>query len=206
MAISLGKSPQTLADRARPSLDILTQMSQQARIPQHKTFVQQTTNRTQEILKQLQDRIRMPDPNSWNIPQNQGVRGPSGPVASGGGDFESFVNAISGKESGGNYRAVNPHSGAMGKYQIMPGNVRAWSREILGYSISPQQFLANPQLQEQIARGKLLEYYKKYGAAGAAVAWYAGPGAVRSKMNSTRNQGGYPSIQKYWQDILRRMG
>jgi hypothetical protein len=43
------------------------------------------------------------------------------PVAKG--DFGAFVNAIAGKESGGSYSARNPHSGAMGKYQIMPSNI-----------------------------------------------------------------------------------
>jgi hypothetical protein len=128
------------------------------------------------------------------------------PTTGGGGsEFNRLVSAIAGKESGGNYGAVNRSSGALGKYQIMPGNVGPWSQQILGRRVSTSEFLRNPQLQESIARGKLLEYYKKYGAAGAATAWYAGPGAVRTKMGSTRKQGAYPSINAYWQDILRRM-
>lgn len=125
----------------------------------------------------------------------------------GGGNFRSFVRAIAGKESGGNYGAVNPHSGALGKYQIMPANIegtgRGWDYEILGKDISTQQFLNNPKLQERIARGKLRKYYQAHGAAGAASAWYSGD---PNKVNSTVKQGQYPSIHAYVQDILRRMG
>lgn len=120
------------------------------------------------------------------------------------GDFGALVRAIAGKESGGNYSAVNPHSGALGKYQIMPGNIASWSREALGYSITPQQFLANPRLQEQIAQHRLRKYYSQYGAAGAASAWYSGD---PNKWRTSRNpQGQYPSIYNYVQAILRSMG
>lgn len=126
--------------------------------------------------------------------------------------FENFIHAIAGRESGGNYRAVNPDSGALGKYQIMPGNVPAWSMQILGHRVSPSQFLASPQLQEQIAQGMLRNYYNKWGPGGAAVAWYAGPGTA-AKWVTNRNrgyynspQGRYSSINAYALGILRAMG
>lgn len=123
--------------------------------------------------------------------------------------FDNFKSAISGQESGGSYKAVNKSSGALGKYQIMPANLggtrSGWDYEALGKDITPQQFLSTPQIQEQIASYKLREYYNKYGPAGAAVAWYAGPGAV-SRANSNTSQGAYPSINAYKNSILRRMG
>jgi len=126
------------------------------------------------------------------------------------GDFNTFRNAISSQESGGNYSARNVSSGAMGKYQIMPGNLggknSGWDFEALGFDITPQQFLSTPALQEKIASFKLKEYYDRYGPAGAAVAWYAGPGAVNKSSNSTKSQGAYPSIDAYKKSILRRMG
>lgn len=126
----------------------------------------------------------------------------------GGSNFDRFVQAIVGQESGGNYGAVNRHSGALGKYQIMPGNIASWSRAALGRSISPQQFLKTPQLQDQIARYQLQQYFNKWGPEGAAVAWYAGPGRVSSylKGGGNKSQGSYPTIRQYAASIKRRMG
>lgn len=131
-----------------------------------------------------------------------------------GGSFGSFMNAISSQESGNNYGARNPMSGAAGKYQIMPFNINGsggWDREALGYNISMNQFMASPEIQEKIAQFKLEQYYNRYGPAGAAIAWYAGPGAaqkyVRTGRASSRGEaGGYPSISGYMQSILRKMG
>lgn len=127
------------------------------------------------------------------------------------GTFGKFLSAITGQESGGNYNARNRSSGAMGKYQIMPGNLggkkSGWDYEALGYDINPSQFMGSPQLQEAIAQYKLRQYYNKWGPWGAAVAWYAGPGAVnRTQSALNRSQGAYPSINQYANSILRRMG
>lgn len=130
------------------------------------------------------------------------------------GSFGAFINAIAGQESGGNYSVQNKDSGAMGKYQIMPSNImgvgRGWDYEALGRDINIGEFLGSPQIQEAIAQYKLKSYYDKYGPAGAAVAWYAGPGTVSGYLKNpgayTNPQGAYPSIGRYVQDILRRMG
>jgi hypothetical protein len=149
-----------------------------------------------------------PDNPMPNYPTYEGT-GPA--PANPGGSFGNFINAIGGQESSGNYTARNKHTGAMGKYQIMPANIqgnRGWDYEALGRNISTAQFMASPQIQEQIARYKLKSYYDKYGAAGAAVAWYAGPGAVASYNRGGGNgsQGNYPSIRGYVNQILSRMG
>lgn len=112
-----------------------------------------------------------------------------------GSDFERFIRAIAAQESGGRYGAVNRSSGALGKYQIMPGNVGNWSRAALGRRISANQFLHNPRYQEQIAQYMLRRYYQRYGARGAAEAWYGGPGSIGK---------GY--VRGYSSSILRRMG
>lgn len=130
------------------------------------------------------------------------------------GSFESFMNAIQGQESGGSYSARNRDSGAMGKYQIMPGNIAGsggWDKEALGRNVSVSQFMGSPQIQDAVARYKLKQYYDQYGAAGAAVAWYAGPGNAKKYVAAngkgfSRAQGKYPSISRYANDILRRMG
>lgn len=121
----------------------------------------------------------------------------------GGSAFQKFVNSIAKQESGGNYRAVNKSSGALGKYQIMPSNIASWSKEALGRSITPQQFLRNPNLQEKVARNKLSYYFNRYGAAGAAKAWYGGEGAARRSSNT--RQGAYPSINAYASKVTSRL-
>jgi hypothetical protein len=162
--------------------------------------------RNQTRLDQAAQAAKMPE---INMPA---LNNPTGGTSGGGGKggFDSFLRAISGQESGGNYGARNKDSGAMGKYQIMPGNIRGsggWDYEALGRNITTQQFMASPQLQESIAQYKLQSYYNKYGAAGAAVAWYAGPGAVSSYMKGGGNgsQGNYPSIRGYVNSILAKM-
>lgn len=170
------------------------------------------TKREQAYLEAA--RRRMLESTATNVDTSVGQGG--GPQLPGGGykptgntSFDKFMAAISGQESGGSYGARNKDSGAMGKYQIMPGNLngsgRGWDFEALGHDVSSQQFMSSPQLQEQIAAYKMKQYYDKWGPRGAAIAWYAGPGAVNNK-NLNASQGNYPSISQYVQSILRRLG
>jgi hypothetical protein len=89
-----------------------------------------------------------------------------------------YAGAISAVESGGNYHAVGPNTGSMGralgKYQVMSENVGPWSKEVLGREISPSEFLGNPKIQDAIFNGKFGQYVDKYGPDGAARAWFAG--------------------------------
>lgn len=131
------------------------------------------------------------------------------PNIKGNSSFENFVNAITGQESGGNYNSRNSSSGAMGRYQVMPGNLggkhSGWDYEALGYDVTPQQFMSSPKLQDAIARYQLQKYYSKWGPRGAAIAWYAGPGAV-GRVGGNKSQGAYPTINQYANQILKRMG
>jgi hypothetical protein len=102
----------------------------------------------------------------------------------GGGGGSPYRDAIGSVESGssGGYKAIGPATGsgdrAYGKYQIMGSNIPAWSKEALGRSISIQEFMANPDLQDQIFDKKFGSYVAKYGADGAARAWLAGEGGM----------------------------
>jgi hypothetical protein len=118
--------------------------------------------------------------------------------------FKEFMASISTQESGGNYHVVNAY-GAVGKYQVLKSNIPNWSRQVLGRSITWQQFRDSPQLQEQIVSGILHGYYNKWGARGAAAAWYAGPGNHDLDM-STRAQPGGPSIKSYVDSVVGRLG
>lgn len=121
------------------------------------------------------------------------------------GGFEAFVNAISGQESGGNYDAVNGRTGAAGKYQIMPENWPSWSQE----AGLPEATPMTPESQEKVARYKLKQYYDNYGPRGAAIAWYAGEGALNysgAALSRKQGSGDEPSINEYADSILHRMG
>lgn len=142
-----------------------------------------------------------------NAAINSGGGGPAG-------SFQRLVQGIKSQESGGNYQAQNKDSGAAGAYQIMPGNIMGmnsgWDKEALGRDINLGEFYASPQIQDQIASYKLKQYYDAYGAAGAAIAWYAGPRAAQQYVNSgqvsTSSQGAYPTVSGYMRQILQRMG
>jgi hypothetical protein len=67
-----------------------------------------------------------------------------------------FLYALGQVESGGNYYALNPTSGAYGKYQIMPANWPAWAKLYIGSSTAPQ----SPANQEKVARGKVTALWK----------------------------------------------
>jgi hypothetical protein len=100
---------------------------------------------------------------------------------SGGGDYAGAISKI---ESGGNYGELGPvtKSGdrAYGKYQVMGANIPEWSRAALGRSITPQEFVANPQLQDTIFKHRFGQYVDKYGPGGAARAWFAGEGGMNN--------------------------
>lgn len=135
------------------------------------------------------------------MPQNGPARNPQ---------LQAFLQAISTQESGDDYNAVGVDTGgghrAYGKYQIMDFNINGpggWDQEALGHNIDIEQFLNTPDLQEQIARYKLRQYFKEYGPEGAAKAWYAGPGNAYSNSNSP--QYGGPSINGYANSVLKHM-
>jgi hypothetical protein len=98
------------------------------------------------------------------------------------GDIGSYAKAIQSIESGGNYKALGPvtRNGdrAYGAYQMMGNNIGPWSKEALGRSVSADEFLQNPSMQDQIFQNKFGGYVDKFGPSGAAQAWFGGPGSV----------------------------
>lgn len=125
-------------------------------------------------------------------------------------DLDSFINAIAGQESGGDYGAVNSSSGATGKYQIDPTNWPSWASEAGLSSDAPM----TPNNQEIVARHKLSEYYNTYGADGTAVAWYAGTANAKRWVNGystdiwgrswEKPQSDGPSIAEYVREVASR--
>lgn len=121
------------------------------------------------------------------------------------GGFESFINAISGQESGGDYSAVNARTGAAGKFQIMPENWAPWSKQ----AGLPPGAPMTPENQELVARHMLKQLYDAHGPKGAAIAWYAGEGALNyseDARNRKQGAGDEPSINDYAASVVGRMG
>ncbi len=120
-----------------------------------------------------------------------------------------FRDAIASIESAGSgdYAAVGPTNAnlgrALGRYQIMEANIGPWSREVLGREVTPDEFLANPQLQDAIFDGKFGQYVQQFGPEGAAQAWFAGPGGV-GKMERQDVLG--TSVADYTQKFTNALG
>lgn len=93
--------------------------------------------------------------------------------------IDQIMQSIGKVESSGNYGAMGPRtkSGdrAYGKYQVMGSNIPSWSRQALGQSLSPQQFLNNPQAQDAVAQYMMSKYYNQYqNPQDVASMWFSG--------------------------------
>lgn len=130
-------------------------------------------------------------------------------------DIEALTDAIIQQESNGNYGAINPDSGALGYAQIMPENLPLWSQEALGYEITPETFLANPDLQHKIIEHRLMLYWqqalvdargdKEQAILMVASRWYSGdPYLYQSTQRQFYDGQEYPSIAYYSQSVLQQ--
>ena len=119
-------------------------------------------------------------------------------------DVVRLANAISGQESGGDYAAQNPLSGAYGRYQIMPENWSSWAGEA-GVGSDAEQTPENQQRVAYYKIGQLLDKYKD--PAKVAQAWYAGEGSFDYSPSalSRGQEGGHPSINQYVDEVMQRM-
>jgi hypothetical protein len=135
-------------------------------------------------------------------------------------NVSAFRQAIIGKESGGNYGAVNPDSGALGIGQVMPENVGPWTKQYLGKALTPQQFLKDRAAQDAVVNGRFNDMLKDQAAAGfsgeqmirrAAAVWYSGKA---NRWNDTKqetyNGRRYPSVAEYtkaiWDSYQKNQG
>ncbi len=150
------------------------------------------------------------DPSTINNPTGQagggvlggaapsGVAGAAGPQpaagasanaapASGSGvdPMDIYAHSIGAQESGNKYDALGPQqqSGdrAYGRFQVMGANIPSWTQQALGQSMTPQQFLADPQAQDTVFKaqfGKSLAQYNN--PADAASVWFSGRPMARA--------------------------
>ena len=98
---------------------------------------------------------------------------------------EDILDAIAFVESrgSGDYSAVGPvvekgmYKGqrALGRYQVMPGNIASWTKAAVGRSYTPEEFLASPEIQDAVATHQLSLSRDKHGTwEDAASVWFTG--------------------------------
>jgi len=118
------------------------------------------------------------DNKTFAAPVGAVTRAPLGNIAS----AAASIRKIESGSFEGNYGALGPitRNGdrAYGAYQVMGNNIGPWSKEALGKSMTASEFLTDKGAQDAIFKHKFGGYTEKYGEAGAAQAWFGGPGSV----------------------------
>jgi len=109
-----------------------------------------------------------------------------------------FIWAEGVQESGGNYGAVNAGSGALGRWQVMPGNLPGWEAQCGMPYAGGEYFLTHPLYQNRLVTCILGRYYDRYGARGAASIWYSG----QPNWQATY---GNPPVYQYVNDVIAIM-
>jgi hypothetical protein len=127
---------------------------------------------------------------------------------------ERLRNAIAGQESNHNPSAVNPDSNALGYGQVMPENIKSWSKQCLGQSISEDEFIKSKEKQIKIIDCKLKEGLELTAKTAkneeeqirkVASIWYSGDATLFDNPRpQTYGAGSYPSIREYTQTVLER--
>lgn len=105
-----------------------------------------------------------------------------------------FMHAVGQVESGGNYRARNPVSGAYGKYQIMPSNWPSWARRYIGDARAPQ----TPRNQERVATGKFTSLHRSLDSWRRVAYWWL--------TGSKRTSGWSAYATRYVNKVMRLYG
>jgi hypothetical protein len=121
--------------------------------------------------------------------------------------IDAYLRAIKAKESTNNYSVLGPthpkYGRALGAYQVMESNLPSWSQAAVGRQVTPDEFLKNPELQDQIARHRFTQYAEKHGLDNAASMWHSGvplaQAQARKDVLGTRTP-------DYVKDIARRAG
>ncbi len=103
--------------------------------------------------------------------------------------LSQFMWAIAGEESGWNYYARNPQSGAFGMYQIMPSSWRDWA----GRYLHNQWADPNPYNQEIVARGQITALYRWLGSWRLVAHWWLTGSSDSQVSHWSRTARGYVS-------------
>jgi len=95
--------------------------------------------------------------------------------------IDKIAKGIAAIESGGRYNITGARSKRgdlpYGKYQIMGANIPKWGAEAGYPGLTPAKFLANPKIQEDVARTQFVKIYGRSGdPTHVAGEWLGGPG------------------------------
>ena len=121
-------------------------------------------------------------------------------------DIESGLpnwrNAIAKIESAGEedpYRTVQKTSGALGRYQVMPANVPAWTKSATGTEMTPEAFRNDPDAQDKVFNDQFGKLVAKYGNPyDAASAWFTGrPQSRGANATDALNMTGARYVQNF---------
>lgn len=112
----------------------------------------------------------------------EGLQLPNNPI------LAHTLAGIAHVESGGSkqpYKVVSISSPngdkAYGKYQIMGNNIPAWTKEALGKSMTPQEFISDPAAQEKTAAFHVNRNLQKYkNIDDVASVWFSGRPAAKA--------------------------
>ncbi len=126
-----------------------------------------------------------------------------GDQSSGGGGLtvDTVLPVIMQQESGGNYTAKNPETGALGAYQVMPATAQGIAKQ-LGIPWKPELMAndtpAGRSYQDRIGRAAVKEAIDASGGDPATMAAYYHGGSDQSKWG--------PRTQQYASEVAGRLG
>lgn len=97
-------------------------------------------------------------------------------------DITPILRGIAHVESGGETEAYLSKSvpdsrgnRSYGKYQVSASNIPSWTKETLGHSMTPDQFLHDPQAQEKVAQARIKGLLNQgYNPQDVASIWFSG--------------------------------
>jgi hypothetical protein len=109
--------------------------------------------------------------------------------------YRNIIAAIESRGSG-DYSALGPQTGgdrAYGRYQVMGANVGPWTKEALGQSLTPEQFIADPKAQDAVFNKIFGGYLQGNSPQDAASMWFTGRpqaqgGASSDVLGTTGNE------------------
>lgn len=119
-------------------------------------------------------------------------------------EMPAVLEALAAVESrgSGDYRAKGPivekgaYKGqrAIGRYQVMEGNIPSWTKEALGTSMTPEEFLNDDRAQDAVAAYQLQRSKDKHGTwEDAASVWFSG----RPMKTAGEASDGYTTVPEY---------
>lgn len=144
--------------------------------------------------------------NTANSARNAATSGIGQITVDNGYTLEDFKKGIASTESSNNYKAIGPATSsgdkAYGKYQVMGVNIPSWTKEALGYSMTPTQFLNSPDAQEKVFEFQSMQNYSKYGNwDDVASVWFSG-----KPLSGNNASDGYNTVPAYVAKVRQAMG